>query len=200
MGFPRQEYWSGLPPRDLPDPGIEPVCKMQIPRSLPAILTSGLGVGPGLYNPNKSCRQRSLRHVRAREWMLSFSSRSPTNLSVRKDRLSDPPTPTKERAQIWHPVAGLSLWLCPSFGSSENSHWYLELWASLCWVHREGRLARPLRPPRSLVFRHQRQTQELLILPYGGLPWWSSGWDSMHPMQGSRVQSQARELDPTCHN
>ena len=27
MGFPRQEYWSGLPfpsPRDLPDPGIEP--------------------------------------------------------------------------------------------------------------------------------------------------------------------------------
>jgi len=26
MGFPRQEYWSGLPfppPRDLPDPGIE---------------------------------------------------------------------------------------------------------------------------------------------------------------------------------
>ena len=28
MGFPRQEYWSGLPfpfPRDLPDPGIEAV-------------------------------------------------------------------------------------------------------------------------------------------------------------------------------
>ena len=28
-GFPRQEYWSGLPfpsPGDLPDPGIEPVC------------------------------------------------------------------------------------------------------------------------------------------------------------------------------
>ena len=28
MGFPRQEYWNGLPfpsPRDLPDPGIEPV-------------------------------------------------------------------------------------------------------------------------------------------------------------------------------
>ena len=26
MRFPRQEYWSGLPfpPRDLPDPGIEP--------------------------------------------------------------------------------------------------------------------------------------------------------------------------------
>ena len=27
MGFPKQEYWSGLPfcsPGDLPDPGIEP--------------------------------------------------------------------------------------------------------------------------------------------------------------------------------
>ena len=31
MGFPRQEYWSGLPfpfPRDLPDPGIEPTSLM----------------------------------------------------------------------------------------------------------------------------------------------------------------------------
>ena len=28
MGFPRQEYWTGLPsppPGDLPDPGIKPV-------------------------------------------------------------------------------------------------------------------------------------------------------------------------------
>ena len=28
LGFPRQEYWSGLPfppPGDLPDPGIEPM-------------------------------------------------------------------------------------------------------------------------------------------------------------------------------
>ena len=27
LGFPRQEYWSGLPltaPKDLPDPGIKP--------------------------------------------------------------------------------------------------------------------------------------------------------------------------------
>ena len=31
MGFPRQEYWSGLPcppPGDLPDPGIEPAFPM----------------------------------------------------------------------------------------------------------------------------------------------------------------------------
>ena len=31
MGFPRQEYWSGLPflpPGDLPNPGIKPRCPM----------------------------------------------------------------------------------------------------------------------------------------------------------------------------
>ena len=31
MGFPRQEYWSGLPcpsPGDLPEPGIEPTSLM----------------------------------------------------------------------------------------------------------------------------------------------------------------------------
>ena len=31
MGFPRQEYWSGVPfssPGDLPDPGIEPTSLM----------------------------------------------------------------------------------------------------------------------------------------------------------------------------
>ena len=30
------------------------------------------------------------------------------------------------------------------------------------------------------------------------LPWWRSGWDSALPMQGARVRSLARELDPTC--
>ena len=95
MGFPRQEYWSGLPfppPGDLPNSGIEPVSKMQILRSLPAVLTSDLGVGPGLYNLNKSCRQQILRHASTQEPLLSFSSGSHTNLSGRKDRLS-PPSP-----------------------------------------------------------------------------------------------------------
>ena len=39
MGFPRQEYWSGLPfpsPRDLPDPGIEPVSPVLQEDSLPS--------------------------------------------------------------------------------------------------------------------------------------------------------------------
>ena len=38
MGFPRQEYWSGLPfpsPGDLPDPGIEPMSSALQADSLP---------------------------------------------------------------------------------------------------------------------------------------------------------------------
>ena len=38
MGFPRQEYWSGLPllpPGDLPDPGIEPASPALQADSLP---------------------------------------------------------------------------------------------------------------------------------------------------------------------
>ena len=33
-----------------------------------------------------------------------------------------------------------------------------------------------------------------------GIPWWSTGWDSVLPMQGTWVQSLVRELGPTCHN
>ena len=39
MGFPRQEYWSKLPfspPRDLPNPGIEPGCPALQANSLPS--------------------------------------------------------------------------------------------------------------------------------------------------------------------
>ena len=43
MGFPRQEYWSGLPfpsPGDLPDPGTEPVCLVS-PSLAGGFLTNG---------------------------------------------------------------------------------------------------------------------------------------------------------------
>ena len=33
-----------------------------------------------------------------------------------------------------------------------------------------------------------------------GLPWCSSGWDSVLPRQGAQVWSLVRELDPTCCN
>ena len=38
----------------------------------------------------------------------------------------------------------------------------------------------------------------LKIAPKWGLPWWSSGWDSMLPMQRVPVQSLVEELDATC--
>ena len=39
MGFPRQEYWNGVPcpsPGDLPDPGIKPVSPALLADSLPS--------------------------------------------------------------------------------------------------------------------------------------------------------------------
>ena len=41
MGFPRQEYWSGLPfssPGDLPDPGVKPTSPALQADSLPSEL------------------------------------------------------------------------------------------------------------------------------------------------------------------
>ena len=38
----------------------------------------------------------------------------------------------------------------------------------------------------------------LIKLNIQGLPWWRSGQDSMLPVQGARVQSLVRELDPMC--
>ena len=51
LGFPRQEYWSGLPfpaPEDLPDPGTEPMSPMS-PASAKGFFTTEL--------PGKPIRQ-----------------------------------------------------------------------------------------------------------------------------------------------
>ena len=43
MGFPKQEYWSGLPfppPRDLSDPGIEPASPMSPAMQVDTLLLS----------------------------------------------------------------------------------------------------------------------------------------------------------------
>ena len=51
MGFPRQEYWSGLPflsPGDLPDPGIKPLS----PAS-PALAGGFLTTEPSMHNRNR---------------------------------------------------------------------------------------------------------------------------------------------------
>ena len=51
MGFPRQEYWSGLPflsPGDLPNPGIKPAS----PAS-PALAGGFLTTEPSMHNRNR---------------------------------------------------------------------------------------------------------------------------------------------------
>ena len=48
MGFPRQEYWSGLPfspPEDLPDPGLEPTSPALQADSLPTEPSGTVGLG-----------------------------------------------------------------------------------------------------------------------------------------------------------
>ena len=46
----------------------------------------------------------------------------------------------------------------------------------------------------------QKYLKSVLSTPCLGLPSWPSGWNSVLPIQGARVQSLVRELDPTCHN
>ena len=42
MGFSRQEYWNGLPPGDLPNPGIKPASLIS-----PILVGTSLRVPPG---------------------------------------------------------------------------------------------------------------------------------------------------------
>ena len=64
MGFPRQEYWSGLPfppPGDLSDPGVEPVPPVWQANSLPL---SHLGSPPYLdTTPKKIFQLMTLKEV-----------------------------------------------------------------------------------------------------------------------------------------
>ena len=69
MGFPKQEYWSGLPfpsPWDLPDPGIEPRSPaLQVdslptePLGKPYLSKPKLNLGLGNYSVDRECNQFS---------------------------------------------------------------------------------------------------------------------------------------------
>ena len=62
MGFSRQKYWSGLPfpsPRDLPNPGFEPVCPAVQVNSLPL---SHLG-SPSFAIDNDFCAGNSDKSI-----------------------------------------------------------------------------------------------------------------------------------------
>ena len=56
----------------------------------------------------------------------------------------------------------------------------------------------PYGPLRSRLLATETASQTPDAKPsVGGFLWWSSGGDSVLPMQGTRVQSLVRELDPT---
>ena len=61
MGFPRQEYWSGLPipsPGDLPDPGIEPGSPALRADALPS---EPPGITNEINSKQASCIQKMLK-------------------------------------------------------------------------------------------------------------------------------------------
>ena len=64
MGFPRQEYWGGLPiptPEDLPDPGIEPTT----PALAAAFLTP---------STTWEAQLKAYVHTKACTWMFFLSA------------------------------------------------------------------------------------------------------------------------------
>ena len=72
MGFPRQEYWSGLPslpPGDLPDPGIEPGSPMSPALQEHSLLLNHHGMGVSNF---VSCPVHKARKIlEEREYSLA---------------------------------------------------------------------------------------------------------------------------------
>ena len=79
MGFPRHEYWSGLPfpsPGDLPDPGIKlgsPALQLDSLLSEP----QGKPIYPKKYQLDTFCGKKSLSQKRYRELLAHVTEKSP---------------------------------------------------------------------------------------------------------------------------
>ena len=103
-GFPRQEYWSGLPcppPGDLPDPGLEP-----------ASLTSPAMTG-GFFTTSTTWEAQSVlgMNLKRSRWLGSKAPRVPFGSWAHL-----PPQP-RERAGRAKPVrAQTLLWFASSLG------------------------------------------------------------------------------------
>ena len=58
MGFPRQEYWSGVPfpsPGDLPDPGIEPASAVSPALQVDSLLAEPSEKPLSVFNGTHKC-------------------------------------------------------------------------------------------------------------------------------------------------
>ena len=114
MGFPRQEYWSGVPlspPGDLPDPGIEPACPALQADSLPLshlgshkamqlshkkeqnhAICSNMDATRDYHTTWSQVRERQIPYDTTYMWNLKYGANEP----IHKEK------PT-ERADLWLP-------------------------------------------------------------------------------------------------
>ena len=124
MGFPRQEYWSGLPfpsPEDLPDPGIEP--------GSPALQADSTNKPPG-----KPCNPK-VPHLRIQPKAVRKYLGKNNYRKFKKAKL--------EFAELWQ-------WVTPQYTrvSNHGFNWGWKSPPEADWIHRwhvkspstEGRL------------------------------------------------------------
>ena len=111
IGFSRQEYWSGLPsppPRDLPNPGIEPRSPALQVDSLPSeppgkpknIGVSSLSLLQGICPTQKS--NQSVLHCRQILYQLSYLGGS--NIFLREETSPFNPAVCSQQIQSDNPV------------------------------------------------------------------------------------------------
>ena len=105
MGFPRQEYWSGLPcppPRDLSNPGIEPRSPALQANSLP---TEPPGK-PWYYDSGKESTCQCRRHKRCR--FNPWAGKIPWRRKWQPTPVGSCLTNSKDRGAWWTTVHGVA--------------------------------------------------------------------------------------------
>ena len=78
MGFPRQDYWSGLTfpsPGDLPDPGIEPV--------FPALASGFSTTEPSGKPPAQIVSEKNKEEARTSVYLVMTPPSPPTSLKTK---------------------------------------------------------------------------------------------------------------------
>ena len=121
MGFPRQEYWSGLPfpsPGDLPDPGIEPASPALAGRFSTA-------EPPG--KPSQLCSPLIFHQYDWKVLKLSVSCSLAFFPAVQSQLVSQQFQETSKKRHFIHDALGLIMIVA-------NSFWTLTICQALCQV------------------------------------------------------------------
>ena len=171
MGFSRQEYWGGLPfpsPGDLPNPRVEPACLMSsLYWQVGSLPLAPPGKPPSMLYHIKADNQ--LCHLYLGHW------KKKKKLSRIKPFRDLPPGQANQ-------TKGINI----SWRQMDESKYNLKNHVLVWWKHTKT---------DSIV--EGRWEYSCLNEWVVGLPLWSSGSDSMFPVQGAWVQSLVRKLDLT---